>query len=259
MDIRCFGTATLSFKSGDDSILFDPFLPLNSKLPAPAVEELAALGDIFITHGHFDHLMHVPQVVRAGEATVYCCKTAAESLYREGVAENRVVIIKPGDKIEKGPFEITVFKGLHIRFDLPLIIKTLFSRRCIRNRSALKELLRESKLYPEGEVLVYQVAAGGKTVLHMGSLNLDSSEQYPAGPASPDLLTLPFQGRSDLNSYALQFIERLKPKALYLHHFDDAFPPVSSPVDTASFIEIVAREYPELPVIVPAFKKAVTV
>lgn len=93
-------------------------------------------------------------------------------------------------------------------------------------------------------------------MLHMGSLNLDSSEKYPAGP---DLLTLPFQGRSDLNSYAFQFIERLKPKALYLHHFDDAFPPVSSAVYTASFIEKVTREYPELPVIVPAFKEAVTV
>lgn len=256
MQIRWFGTATLSFSSGDQSILFDPFLPLNSDLPAPSVEELAALGDIFITHGHFDHLMYVPQVVQAGEATVYCCNTAAESLYREGVAKDRVITIKPGDKIEKSPFEITVYKGVHIRFDLPLIIKTLLSKRCLRNRSALKELLGESKRYPEGEVLVYRIAAGGKTVLHMGSLNLDSSENYPAGP---DMLTLPFQGRSDLNSYAFQFIERLKPKALYLHHFDDAFPPVSSAVDTASFIEIAAREYPELPVIVPAFKEAVTV
>ena len=90
----------------------------------------------------------------------------------------------------------------------------------------------------------------------MGSLNLDSSEEYPAGM---DLLTLPFQGRSDLNSYVLKFIERLKPKALYLHHFDDAFPPVSSPVDTAPFVKKVAREYPGLPVIVPAFKEAVEV
>lgn len=87
----------------------NPFLPLNSELPAPSIEELAALGDIFITHGHFDHLMHVPQVVQAGNAMVYCCKTAAESLYREGVPENRVVIVKPGDKLEKGPFEITIY------------------------------------------------------------------------------------------------------------------------------------------------------
>lgn len=256
MDIKWFGTATLSFSSGGESILFDPFLPLNSKLPAPSVEELAALGDIFITHGHFDHLMHVPQVVRAGEAVVHCCKTAAESLYREGVPENRIVVIKPGDKFKKGPFDITVYRGQHIRFDLPLIIKTLISRRCLSNFAALRMLLRESKLYPEGEVLVYRIVADGKTVLHLGSLNLDSSEEYPAGM---DLLTLPFQGRSDLNTYALKFIERLKPKALYLHHFDDAFPPVSSPVDTASFVEKAKQGYPDLPVIVPAFREAVAI
>lgn len=256
MEIKWLGTATLSFSSGGESILFDPFLPLNSKLPPPSIEELASLGDILITHGHFDHLMYVPQVVHAGEAMVYCCKTAAESLYRDGVPENRVVIIKPGDKFEKGPFEITVYKGLHIRFDLPLIIRTLFSRRCLSNFSALRRLVGESKRYPEGKVLVYRIAADGKTVLHLGSLNLDSSEEYPAGM---DLLTLPFQGRSDLNSYALKFIELLMPKALYLHHFDDAFPPVSSSVDTASFIEKAAREYPDLPVIIPAFKEAVKV
>ncbi len=256
MKIKWFGTATLSFSSGDESILFDPFLPLNSKLPAPSVEELAALGDIFITHGHFDHLMHVPQVMQAGESMVYSCKTAAESLYREGVPENRVVIIKPGDKFEKGPFEITVYKGVHIRFDLPLIIKTLISRRCLSNFTALRMLLKESKLYPEGEVLVYRIVADGKTVLHMGSLNLEGSENYPV---DPDLLTLPFQGRSDLNSYAPQFIERLKPKALYLHHFDDAFPPISRSVDTTSFVDKVVREYPDLPVIVPVYKEAVVV
>ncbi len=256
MEIKWFGTAALSISSGGESILFDPFLPLNAELPAPSIEELAALGDIFITHGHFDHLMHVPQVVQAGEGVVYCCNTAAESLYREGVPESRVAVIKPGDKFEKGPFEITVYRGVHIRFDLPLIVKTLISRRCLSNFSALRVLLKESKRYPEGEVLVYRIAAGGKSVLHMGSLNLDSSEEYPAGM---DLLTLPFQGRSDLNSYALQFIERLKPKALYLHHFDDAFPPVSSPVDTAPFVKKVAREYPGLRVIVPAFKQAVEV
>ncbi len=256
MEIKWFGTATLSFSSEDKSILLDPFLPLSSKLPAPSVEELAALGDIFITHGHFDHLMIVPQVLQAGESVVYCCKTAAENLYREGVPDKRVVIIKPGDKFEKGPFEITVYRGVHIRFDLPLIIKTLISRRCLSNFSALKMLLKESNRYPEGEVLVYRIAADGKTVLHMGSLNLEGSENYPVGSG---LLTLPFQGRSDLNSYALQFIERLKPKALYLHHFDDSFPPVSSPVDTASFVNKVAREYPDLPVIVPAYKEAVVV
>ena len=48
-----------------------------------------------------------------------------------------------------------------------------------------------------------------------------------------DLLVLPYQGASNLLTPAMQVIERLKPKAVLLDHFDDAFPPGSSAVDTS--------------------------
>lgn len=256
MEIKWFGTATISFAYQKYSILFDPFLPINKELPSPTVDELAELGDIFITHGHFDHLMHVPRILNAGDALVYCSEAAADSLSRDGVDKERIVIIQPGKKIIKGPFEIKVYKGAHIRFDLPLITKTLFSRRTLSNMKSLKYLLKLAKSYPEGEVLVYEISAGGKTVLHLGSLNLDKSEIYPTGA---DLLTLPFQGRSDLNSYTLNFIERLKPKALYLHHFDDSFPPISSRVYTSNFTQQVKSKYTNLPVVVPRYDEVIIV
>jgi len=73
------------------------------------------------------------------------------------------------------------------------------------------------------------------------------------------LMTLPFQGRSDLNTYTLNIINRLKPKALYLHHFDDSFPPVSDTMNTGSFIHAAAAAYPGLPVIVPEYKEVIVV
>ena len=85
MEIRWFGTATLALTSGEQSIIFDPFIPLNENLPRPAVAELAQYGDIFITHGHFDHLIDVPLVHEAGNATGYCSEVAATTLVREGV------------------------------------------------------------------------------------------------------------------------------------------------------------------------------
>ena len=82
----------------------------------------------------------------------------------------------------------------------------------------------------------------------MGSLNLADGEDYPQGL---DILALPFQGRSDLETYALSFIEKIRPKTIYLHHFDDAFPPVSSSVATGIFIRNVEKDFPDIKVIVP--------
>ncbi len=86
----------------------------------------------------------------------------------------------------------------------------------------LRKILRESGRYPEGQTLIFHVEAEGKKILHMGSLNMDETENYPD---DIDVLTVPFQGRSDLDEYSLQFVQRLKPKSVYLYHFDDSFPP----------------------------------
>lgn len=250
MEITWFGTATLTFSAGGQSIIFDPFIAMNKKLPRPSYEELSKCGDIFITHGHFDHLVDVPGVLEAAESIVYCSETAAVTLIREGVSQDRIKVVKPGDLIKKGPLKIKVYRGEHIKFDLPLILRTLFSRRAMAGFGRLRNLVRLARDYPQGEVLVYQVEAKGKKVLHMGSLNLSETERYPMGA---DLLTLPFQGRSDLDTYVLQFIDLLKPKAILLQHTCDSFPPLSSPVQTDGFIDKMAKQYPATKVIIPQY------
>lgn len=248
MKAKWYGTATIAFSVKGKTILFDPYFPMNPDLPKPNLLELAACGDIFITHGHFDHLIDVPKVVAAGGGPVFCSETAAETLLREGVKEKDIRVIKPGDEVERGPFKVTVFKGKHIRFDLKLILQTLFNRRVALYRHNLKPLLKASLRYPKGEVLVFLIEAEGKRVLQLGSLSLDEQERYPD---KVDLLALPYQGRSDLLSYSPQYISRLRPKAIYLHHFDDSFPPVSSPVDVEPFISEMARDFPGTKVIHP--------
>ncbi len=255
MEIKWFGTATLSIKSGDDAILFDPFIPMNEHLPSPEIDLLARSGDIFITHGHFDHLVDVPAVLEAGQSEVFCPHEITALLVRQGVDPDRINPLAPGDIMKKGSLEIEVLQGAHIRFDLLLVMRTLFSLRALTRFKDLKKIFRLNKLYPEGRVLAYKISAGGKSVLHLGSLNLDPLETYPRGC---DLLTLPFQGRSDINGYALQFVALLKPKALYLHHFDDTFPPVSSSVETAEFVETVYAGYPKMAVIIPDYGQAIT-
>lgn len=66
LEIKWYGTATISFSEDDRSILFDPFLPMNPDHRLFTAGELASVGDILITHGHFDHLADVPQIVGMG-------------------------------------------------------------------------------------------------------------------------------------------------------------------------------------------------
>ena len=99
-----------------------------------------------------------------------------------------------------------------------------------------------------GETVVYDITVSGMKILLMGSLNLDENTKYPVGA---DLLILPFQGRSDINDYALGFIERLRPNKVMLSHFDDSFPPISSAVNTNKFITVMKQKYPHITVVCP--------
>ena len=277
MRIKWYGTASVLLEQDGTRLLFDPFIPLNEKCFAPSMDELAAAPDILVTHGHLDHIVHIPDILKhgGGETTrkfrcaepalesavetsadsktrrpcssgslVYCTAAPRETLIGKGVAKERIRLVKPGDVLALVPFDVRVLKGKHIAADKRLIIKTLINPRVLSNLRSAVYLAKENKICAEaGETVVYEISSPGKRVLMMGSLNLDESTEYPKGA---DLLILPFQGRSDMSSYALPFIGRLLPKKVMLIHFDDTFPPISRAVKTDAFVSLTRRKYPDI-------------
>ena len=267
MRVKWFGTAGIMLEDGGTRLLFDPFPSLNAKTRRtppeekyrrtppddqfyqPPPDDLSSATHIFVTHGHFDHIAGIPAIWKSGGGTarVYATKTPRETLIAKGVSRERINIVRPGDVLTVGPFEIRALKGRHVRFDKRLIINTITRIRIIKHWKNLCYIFSESRVCKEaGEILVYDIRASGKRILLMGSLNLDAATEYPKGA---DLLILPFQGRSDINAYALRFIDRLKPKKALLDHFDDTFPPISSAVDTAPFISLTKEKHPDIPVV----------
>ena len=249
--LKWYGTASILLEYDKTRLLFDPFLSLNAKCFKPPVNELSAVENILVTHGHLDHIVDIPAILKRGDgtATVYCTAKPREVLVSKGVEETRVRLIKPGDCLNFGPFEVRVLKGKHIVFNLGLVLKTFFNPRVFTNRNNLKYMLTENKICVEaGEMVVYNISVANKRILILGSLNLDDDTEYPEGA---DLLILPFQGRSDINKYAMPFIDRLQPKKVLLDHFDDTFPPISSNVKTGPFISLMQRNHPCIPVICP--------
>jgi len=248
MEIRWLGTAAISYKQDDRTIIFDPYGGTNKKLGCYSAQELATYGDIFITHGHFDHLADVPAIMALNKAKVYCAHLAAQSLINLGVDQSRITVVTPGRKIVAGPFNIRVLKGKHIDFDRKLILKTLLNLRVLRYFRNFLKVLSMTKKFPEGQTLIYEMEVDGKKIMHMGSLALAEGENYPQ---NVDILVLPFQGRSDLEMYALPFVAGIKPKIIYLHHFDDTFPPISNTISTDKFVQNVRKDFPEIKFIIP--------
>ena len=246
MKIKWMTTASILITSDNYTIAFDPFLgmPLDRPLDKPGEAELAQeyrkANRVFLTHGHFDHTYHLNEIYNYTKTPIFGTPAATENIATgANYMPHLVAVIRPGYKGVHGPFEIEAYQGRHCKFDLPIVLKTLFSKRTLTNLKRLREIQAMRKVYLEnGEMLFYELRAEGKRVQIMGSMGMDPETDYPTGA---DLLIMALQGRSDQDEYAMQFVERLKPKQIFLYHIDDSFPPMSGNVDTLGF-EINARK-----------------
>ena len=190
---------------------------------------------VFVTHGHFDHIMHIPQLYKAAPSVmIHATETPCATLAAKGIPANLLHRIRPGDTVQADPFTVTAFPSRHCRFDLRLVLQTL--RRTLRTRQMhrLLHLLILNQRYREnGETLFYEVSCRGRRIQIMGSLNLEPDISYPTGA---DLLVLPYQGKSHLAPYAAQLLDRLRPKAVLIDHHDDSFPPMTAPIDPGDLV-----------------------
>ena len=246
MKIIWYGTASLVLQEGNTAIAFDPFfgLPAGSfthkNLVSLPKDDFRGVTDVFVTHGHIDHIYHLPALCEALPFRIHCTEAPRRTLMRRGVSPDRIVLANPGKMDILPSFAVTAYRSRHCRFDLPLILKTGFRRRFFRHPIHLIRFLREMMCFPEkDEILMYEVSCGGKRIQVLGSLGLDDNTDYLT---DADLLILPFQGRSDLDEYALRIVKRLRPRAVLLDHYDDTFPPISDDIYAENFIKILSEQ-----------------
>lgn len=242
MQLTWYGTASLLLQDEDITLAFDPFCGLPETLPYK--EEFRRASYVFVTHGHFDHIYHIPALYENLPVQIFCTAAPEKSLRKREIPSEKICRIFAGWEGRIGSFRITAYQSRHCRFDLPLLYRTIFCARFWKHPAQLLKLVSANLRYREKrEILFYEISCRGLRIQIMGSMNLDKDTEYPVGA---DILILPLQGRSDQDEYALQFVKRLMPKHIFLDHCDDTFPPFSNDIDTSGFIQNV-RKYLGIP------------
>ena len=107
MKLIWHGTASVEIVCSSGRILFDPFVPLKGSEVQVKLEDFDGFTDIFLTHGHFDHILSIPEIVRRNpSALVYGTKTPCETLQRKGVGQKNLVRIEYGQILQIKGFTI---------------------------------------------------------------------------------------------------------------------------------------------------------
>ncbi len=229
MEIKWHGTASIEMKNQTGRILFDPFVPLKGSDEPANIEDYDGIDDIFITHGHLDHIVSLPMIFqRNPNIRIYCTQTPYRTLVKKGIPESHLVLIEFGNEATIHDFKMKAYHGKHAI--LPKLSRERLSHMLKSPaRGNLPYIIKEnSQCREKGETVFYEIETEGKKISLMGSLNLREDTDYPTGS---DLLILPYNGWEDNYTPAVKIIDRLNPQKILLDHYDDTFPPITEPLD----------------------------
>ena len=239
MIVKWHGTASVEVISKSSRILFDPFVPLKGSDVNVRLDDFDGFEDIFITHGHFDHISSLPEIfVRNPSTRIHCTRTPYNTLLSKGIPRENLSEIS-FDKTETiGDISVHIIHGKHAVLPkaTPSRLAHIFSSPA---RGNLPYIIKENrKCLENDETVFYLLEAEGKSLSLMGSLNLRDDTNYPTGS---DLLILPYNGWEDNYPPAVRALEQLKPKRTVLDHYDNTFPPITTPLDLSPIL----NRYPD--------------
>ena len=202
------GTASVELISDCGRILFDPFVPLKGSPVPVKIDDFDGFTDIFVTHGHFDHITSLTEIVQRNPKTLH--------------------LLHYGDTLKVNGFQLSVLHGRHAILPKATLKRLVYILKHPA-KGNIPFILRENRVAVENdETVFYKIEANEKTICLMGSMNLRGEIEYPV---EADLLILPYNGWEDNFPPAVKVIERLKPKRVLLDHYDDTFPPLTMPLD----------------------------
>ena len=244
MEITWWGTAGFQIKTEKHVFLIDPYLSRNTAArPRQTLvpSDIRRADQIFVSHGHFDHIFDIPVIAMQTGGSVYCCPVAANTLKQHGLTAHQIQTVKKdADSVTFEGYRARAFFSQHVKFDRWLLIKTL-----ARINVRIPRFMPLLKTYPVGQVLSWQFEIDGRILHHFGSAGATTAELERLSRHKIDILFVPLQGHTRICDIAIRYVEALKPRLVIPHHQDDFFPPISTYVDIRPFISEVKRTCPD--------------
>lgn len=125
---RFFGTTTLTFSDGRNTVMVDALLTrpgmgrvMFDKIETDADEVALRLKQagltkvdlLLVTHTHYDHALDIAAVAAKTGATIVGSPSTRDVALGGGVPDARIRAVKGGETYTAGDFTVTVFRSLH--------------------------------------------------------------------------------------------------------------------------------------------------
>jgi L-ascorbate metabolism protein UlaG (beta-lactamase superfamily) len=244
LELHWLGTAGFRCTWHENSLLIDPYLTRNAQARPPVtatVDELFPAAAILLSHGHFDHVADVPDLVNRFAGPVICSAPTARNLEAKGVPHDRLTPITTDFTTSFHWMTVTAFPTRHVHFNAALVMRTI--RRMGLSAPTYLPLLTK---WPCGQPYAFRIQFGDFTMVHMGTAGATPAELAKIAAAGPvDLLLVALQGNDNIHEIASAIVGRLRPRMVLPHHQDDFYPPVSQQIPVEPFVALVEKRCPE--------------
>jgi L-ascorbate metabolism protein UlaG (beta-lactamase superfamily) len=117
IEMRWLGTACFEIVLPTrQTLIIDPYLDDSVGAPVGSAD-IEGCDFIFITHGHYDHILDVGKLAERFSPRIFCSDAAARSLLKfQGVSPALLRMVKPGEIIREKDLTVEVLQGFHVDF-----------------------------------------------------------------------------------------------------------------------------------------------
>ena len=230
--ITYLGTNGYLLETGGRALLVDPYftrVPLGDVLwnvPVAADPKLVADGlaplprridALLATHGHIDHLLDAPEVMRRTSARLVASASSVNLVIASGLPRLRCTAVAAGDALRIGQWKVRVLRAAHDR---------VFCREPFpgEKKSAAPAPHRPAD-WVTGEPLAFVIEAHGRRI-YIDSGGTPGGELPPADVAPVDLAILG-AALPDSRQRLAPVARRLRPRFFLPSHQDDFFRPLA--------------------------------